>query len=314
MILMINLVDTLPKLKITLYTIMFGIGNLVYNGIMVFIHTGSRRIEYIGGQGGGSEFLTYVLTMTLPFLYYAIIGNNKFEKYVSIVVLPFWCFGLFITETRAGLVALFILGLLLFVKSKTKFKLVLIGSIAVVLFVVSAPPTYWERMSTIKQGKDASRVRIDLWTLAFDLFKEHPLLGAGPDNFRDIAFERTPYRAKEARERWGIEVGQEAHNIFLQLLAEGGIISFSIYIIIIISIFKRLYKIRSPANSHYSHSYIINLSHSLELSIIIFFVNCMFLSALHHDVSYWFFAMSESLSNICNKNIDELKEKETSSH
>lgn len=92
-------------------------------------------------------------------------------------------------------------------------------------------PQALERMTTDKYGGSG---RADLWQLAWREAQDHPLRGVGLDNFAAAA---TPY-LREPGLLQGvkhIERGQEAHNLYLGLLAETGIIGLLLYLVIPLS-------------------------------------------------------------------------------
>ncbi len=77
--------------------------------------------------------------------------------------------------------------------------------------------------------------RLLLWQGAWRMFMDHPLAGVGPGNFKDIYLGQ--YIALESRERLS-----HAHNNFLQLLAENGLIGFAGFTALFAYILAYLYK------------------------------------------------------------------------
>jgi len=69
------------------------------------------------------------------------------------------------------------------------------------------------------------KTRLQIWTVAWQAFREHPLTGIGVSMFPYYYQEHRPHPALEPNAR-------HAHNVFLQLLAEGGILSFLAFVIL----------------------------------------------------------------------------------
>lgn len=67
--------------------------------------------------------------------------------------------------------------------------------------------------------------RLDLWGAAAKLFAAHPLLGIGPDNFRHL------YGAVLGLDGWDERV--QANNVYLEVLADLGVIGFAVFIWVI---------------------------------------------------------------------------------
>jgi O-antigen ligase len=140
--------------------------------------------------------------------------------------------GLLATQSRGGLVAAFaaVLAMLWLARGR---RLRLTGIIGVILVAgglwLASNPTALERFTA--QDKYGGSGRQDLWRLAWREFEEHPIRGVGLDNF---AIAASPY-LREPGALLGvkhIERGQEAHNLYLGLLAETGIVGLLLYLVI----------------------------------------------------------------------------------
>ena len=70
-------------------------------------------------------------------------------------------------------------------------------------------------------GENRQFTRLFLWDAAWRIFKDHPWLGVGPSNYATV-FPDYCHRLIEGRVVWG-----SAHNIFLQHLAERGLVGFA---------------------------------------------------------------------------------------
>ncbi len=82
---------------------------------------------------------------------------------------------------------------------------------------------------------DVSNGRIHFWTTALKIFAEHPILGAGYDAF-GVAFTRL--------DTWnGIFRIEQAHNDYLQTLADAGIVGFVCVAAFIFLLFKKGLKV-----------------------------------------------------------------------
>ncbi len=105
--------------------------------------------------------------------------------------------------------------------------LVLIGS---VVFLGGSDALL--RGVTMDAGKDdMSNGRLHFWSVAIKIFLDHPILGAGLDAF-GVAFTK--------HDTWhGIFRVEQAHNEYLQILAETGIVGFACIGAFIYLLFKR---------------------------------------------------------------------------
>jgi len=90
--------------------------------------------------------------------------------------------------------------------------------------------------------------RTDAWQIAFNAFKSKPILGFGPENFQ-IAFDQfynpktIPYDRSVAFSNWW----DRAHNIFLDIAVQTGIVGLLAYI----SLFGfLLFKLQQAKKNH----------------------------------------------------------------
>jgi O-antigen ligase len=84
--------------------------------------------------------------------------------------------------------------------------------------------------------------RLGLARVTWQIFTDHPILGVGFGHFRDFAsqYAQDP---NNKYVRWSSQVME--HNNFLSILAEGGIVGFVLYFIVLLMIFRyslRLYR------------------------------------------------------------------------
>jgi O-antigen ligase len=101
-----------------------------------------------------------------------------------------------------------------------KRKILTVAMLIVVLVAVLAlaPQSYFDRLKTIGsyQQDTSATNRLELWDIGIGLIKNHPLLGVGPDNFMDYAFN-------------------SPHDSYIQAAAEIGIPAAIVYCAILIS-------------------------------------------------------------------------------
>lgn len=163
---------------------------------------------------------------------------NKRQMRMAIACFAISFIAVILTSKRAHL--LFGLIAILFVyyfsnpkKMKSRaFILILLGGIAipVILFLSTRIPLLNDTLSRFQDMDDDSHLtnRFALWEHAFQMFKNKPLLGNGWMSFRydySIYF----YNGQGTQGEY-----INAHNVYIQLLAEVGIVGFLLYMGIIV--------------------------------------------------------------------------------
>ncbi len=201
------------------------------------------------GLGGriSSTFIQPVYAATGFFIYtlvsafYLIIYKPKFPRFLVVLAPIFGVFLVLITGSRGPLVALVptTLAFTLLVGSK-RAVLAVIG-VAVVLFGLSAYDVlpglraYWTESINLSSQQSANVFgRVDLTTMLLDIFKENPVLGFGPGMIQKLGFGGSGEFARLA----GLE------NQYAVILAEGGILAGSTYLLFMLAVFGHLLKVR----------------------------------------------------------------------
>lgn len=111
--------------------------------------------------------------------------------------------------------------------------LFILSSVSLVIYALSfyieGIAAAFERISTIfwakNENSDVSNGRFKLYAIAWNFFKESPILGIG---WREFSKEVVNFYNQDS-------VLRDAHNVFLQLLCETGVIGFTIFISLFIS-------------------------------------------------------------------------------
>ena len=96
--------------------------------------------------------------------------------------------------------------------------------------------------SAAERMKDASQIapRLALWRYGWTMFKSHPVLGVGWGDFPVHQFELV-------RSLGGVEIANNAHDIFLDLLAKTGLVGLAIVVIGLATWFVRALRVPHTA-------------------------------------------------------------------
>ncbi|MCI5108616.1 MAG: O-antigen ligase family protein, partial [Candidatus Pacebacteria bacterium] len=160
-----------------------------------------------------------------------------------------WSPGLFIGDARASsataiLVVIYILGLYLLRRFVNVRKATFVYStIWIVLFSLAVAmlfvPGSFIRNKYIEQ---ASAARVLVWDIGFEAFKDKPLLGWGPENFR-FGFYKHFNPELMLRQNLNEVWFDRAHNVFIDTLVNVGAIGFIIFFILFAYAIFILYKV-----------------------------------------------------------------------
>ncbi len=138
--------------------------------------------------------------------------------------------------------------------------------------------------------------RIPAWIAAWSMFTDSPLIGHGPRSFGELYAE---YQLKLSLPEWLVvdrRIMPWAHNLYLETLAEQGIIGLTIFMLMIKHILSSIFVLLKS-----SSEYINLLGKSVFSSLIIILVGNMFeLSFIRHWFVIFFFVIISFIVTLSN--------------
>ncbi|MGP1515866.1 MAG: O-antigen ligase family protein [Bacteroidales bacterium] len=259
-ILMGAILENNPKIfQILVYcTILIAIVNVLtcIIGYYYFdLHISQRRNLMLNGGYGNKNIFAVCLVMKLPFLYYAVLRYKRLWKIVSLLLISTICFCLVIISTRSTFISLFLqlmilLGYAIF--EKLKFNAINKYVLYIIIIILCAVVglfggnkfieynynkytshntrnnyTITARVQTIEQGN--SKGRLLIWRNTLETIKKNPILGCGIGN------HKLNIMSVEAKKKMNFVVSDHAHNDFLEMQSELGIMGEILYVLMYIS-------------------------------------------------------------------------------
>ncbi|MEW6619950.1 MAG: putative O-glycosylation ligase, exosortase A system-associated [bacterium] len=283
----INLIRTKKDFKILLWAIavIFGILALKCN-VHCFLFGPGR----VAGAGGDNNHFALALIMALPFSIYLFFSENLLLKKLLLGIISLCIIAtVILTFSRGGFIGLIGVLSLIFLKARTK-ALALYGIVfLVLLFIVSIPSGYIERLNTILeyQKDDSAMGRIYAWRAGGQMIWERPLIGIGLGNFAPLA------HTYDSR----LDKSMEAHNSFIHLAGECGLISLLLFIMLISTSMIDSYRIRRNIDERFS-KITVPACKIIEVSLGGYVLAGSFLSEVNFELVYLLFALSVILKRL----------------
>jgi O-antigen ligase len=204
---------------------------------------GDVRADADIGQGGGSNYTSWILAALIPFLYYKAMRGKGWQRWVSIGLIPLWILAIIATGSRGGLLCL---GAAtgVFLLLMRRFTVVAAGAVGVVLFMSYAPATYLQRMSTITtdpEKMDASELtRWQNFQIGQRIIADYPLLGTGLETFPEVKLRYVPPEYRGAS-------FHVAHNTYIQMGSEVGLLFLGTFVVLnLLAAWRLLGRSRAP--------------------------------------------------------------------
>ncbi|MBO8157759.1 MAG: O-antigen ligase family protein [Bacillaceae bacterium] len=193
----------------------------------------------------------------IPFLFFLLSNTkSKINKIGLVIIL----INVLLTLSRGGYIAIAFGIFIYIILSPFKEKIRLI-SISIFWLIISLFTTriffninilslISSRFNAIFE--DNATGRFEIWVNGIELFKKNPLFGIGAFNFRQYNL-------------YFFGDGHYMHNTLLEILVEGGLIGFSLYLLFLVAIFRNIIKLY---NLNRKYSYIIATYFSVIISMM----------------------------------------------
>lgn len=195
-------------------------------GMVYILYQGITGVPRANGFFGHPMTFAGFLSMYIPMLLVCFLDERVYPKYRPLFGVLFFmsCIAVLFNGTRGAWLAsipgiLFLLGY--YARKAKAFVAVCLAILVLGGIGVTQYPPIVQRMETItNQNFQSNTERLLIWQGAWHMFKDHPVLGVGLGQYTK-EYQHT-YILPEAKER----LLTHAHNNFIQMLAENGIVGF----------------------------------------------------------------------------------------
>lgn len=266
------------------------------------------------GNTGNINILAASLTIKVPFLLLGITHFKAYKKWFLVFILFSVTSVIFLTGARTPLINLFLIYLIyiIYLLKEFSFKRTAISKVlylvipilTAILFANSIfekskdkgrYTSLENRVTQINDNDTSSQLRLAFWGNTLKMTKKAPLTGIGLGNYQ---VESIPYERTTSNDSI---VSLHAHNDFLEILAETGIINGLIYLSIFICVFIiNLKRVIKPQNKE---SQIIALL--VLLLLIVYGIDSFFNFPMYRPTMAIFFSLILALS-LTNTEINQI--------
>jgi O-antigen ligase len=214
------------------------------------------NVSFYEGIALNVNVIAGFLVLVYPLLFLLIRDSEKTISKVFIVMAVVFLLAIFITKARVAIVASLIITLIFLFEHKQKtYAKICISLIVLILVGVIA------YVSLLKNYNGNSITeRIIWWKTAYLIFKDNMFFGCGLGNF-SVLF-------KAFRPEFVLNTSY-AHNIFMQFLADIGIIGLVSFLWLVFVFYKKvLYEVKFGENKYYYKVIFISITFFLLLNLI----------------------------------------------
>ncbi len=272
--------------------------------------TSASSTPRVGGPINAPNMWGQVLVAIIPLVLYRIIyGSSRLTKFIGAVLFLILFYEMLNTYSRGAYLALAISFVLILFQLRLNPIVPAVGLILAALLLFALPSSYIERFGslsflspTASNGiyQDSSfRGRTSEMLTGLSMFAAHPLLGVGAGNY--------PINYQRYAQVIGIEVRAEArdpHSLYIQLLAETGILGTAAFLGIIFSLFSGLARTTAALKRSPLQQIWLPWISSIQVSLVGYLIAAFFL----HDayIRYFWILVAIAITGI--KLTDEMLE------
>ena len=244
MVLFYNLVDSHKKLQDILFVACLSV--LLY--FVFSLKNGTFRYGrmYFGGNFDPNDLAYFANSFLILNLTLISIGQRKIIRITGILNVLLSTFVVLLTASRGGFISLIVIATLFFTTKNEIFKRskkIIITALAVLLALTQVDQLNIERLMSIKNIDQDYNVtdefgRMSIWRSGIRMMAENPLTGVGANNFGEAL-------GKQRANKGVLPQWQNAHNSFVQIGAEMGVIGLILYILLSfkgLAIFRKVWK------------------------------------------------------------------------
>lgn len=287
------LVNTRERMHWLIWMIVVSLGFYgLKGGVFTLLGAGANHV--IGPPHsfiGDNNALALALSMTLPLMRYLQLQSAR--KYVRIglgVAMLLTGIAVLGTYSRGGLIALAVVALVLFVKSRQRVVVML--AIVVVSFAALQfmPPQWTARMDTLHHTDTvhSAQTRLQSWVFAANVAIHRPLVGGGFEVYRDASMWQQ-YGPEGAKPR-------AIHSIYFNVLGDQGFVGLLLFLGLLFATWRKCSKVRKRTRDDPELKWAFDLASMLQVSLVAFVTGGTFLPMAYFDLTYQLMALPALLA------------------
>ncbi|WP_447983615.1 O-antigen ligase family protein [Nitrospira sp. Nam74] len=275
-------------------------------------HAGQERYS-VESLSYDPNDIALLQVMALPLIVYLYSTSGRRLRAVLAVMALLCLYGVVLTQSRGGFLALVVAGSLILSRSSmSRSAKVSIVALGIVVFGVLAGTAWKDRIRTMwdpqSEYDQTAGGRTEVWKASLLLLATHPW-GVGIDNFVTA----------EGLSHGGTGKWSASHNSFLEIAVELGIVGLVIFIRLLRGVMKTLHQIkmsirpraptvfakkpalRQPINGNEEldeQGHLFQLAEAVEITLWGFIVGGFFLSQAYSAMLYIMLALSLVLARL----------------
>ena len=209
------------------------VGLLVGAQVQAEVSSAAYQQGRFQGAAGDPNYLAAVIVPAIALAAGLVSSSRTGSGQLGMALtIPVLAIGLVATESRGGLLAALVAMLLALLLAR-RGRAWLLGMISLLVGTMAvwfaSSPEAWERVTSTA---DKGNGRDSLWRVAWEMAGDHSPLGVGIGNFSVVSPEYARSSGTLEYVTFIAERSHVVHNVYLQLLAEAGILGVGLFVLL----------------------------------------------------------------------------------
>jgi len=245
---------------------------------------GNERLENF--PLGDSNGVAAILVLAVPVaLNMALHGTDKKNRRLGLLAVVILALAIISTQSRGGFLGMSAATAVFFIWSRRKKALLVLVAAVVTVALLFAPESYFHRLSTLQAEEEeidhSAGSRLVLWQAGMMIFKDNPWVGVGFMAFPQAKMlYRDSVKGDENLISYTFNEDKVAHNTYVQVLSEGGLLLAVPYFLLIIGTFTGNWRVRRMRGRKAPEDPLVNLLNGIEAGIAGFCICIIFINAI----------------------------------
>jgi len=278
----VAVVDSVERLRWTLLMMVGSVAIASVYAIREWLAWGHAVLGYRpGGVSGDANYFGTAAAASLPVAFVLLQTRcRRWEKLYLITCFGLTLFAFGLAASRGGLMGAVVGFLLIFIKSRRKFRSLVLATGLVIPLLAVTPNSPVERLLNPDYGSQvAVAARETTWRAGWQMFQDHPLFGVGLARFKTVVLQYEDSMA-------ALQVQSLAHNTYIEVAAEQGLLGFLPFVATLMAAYltlERAFRLTAKAELQFLNQACI----AIQAALLAAWVGAFFVSAWWFRF-YWF--------------------------
>lgn len=291
------------------------LGIIITTFIMVHVLCATSRIMgsgIFGGSGplGDKNDFALAMVVLIPLSFYMGLLHTGIKRLAFWIATALFVVANVSTMSRGAFLGMVSIGILMWLKSKSKVKSLAVIFLLLIAFVSLIPQNYKTEILSIGAEREMAfsdtttsvdgrvlakygtgRDRVELWKVAWRMFLDNPIIGVGQDN---LPLRMGEYQNDEhGNSSWQRDIsGRAVHSLYFTLLAELGIVGFLVWMFMLRNLLSKYryvsksFSNNSKTSTQAESDFLKKMTLGFAVGMVGYLVSGAFLSAFYYP-QFW---------------------------